>query len=61
MTQTSVQTISITRALAQVKSLNDRIARASNANFITTSLVVSMVLVPASRKLPQSWYPTCNR
>ena len=28
--------ISITRALAQVKSLNDRIARGSNANFITT-------------------------
>lgn len=28
--------ISITRALAQVKGLNDRIARASNAAFITT-------------------------
>lgn len=28
--------ISITRALAQVKSLNERIARGSNANFITT-------------------------
>ena len=28
--------ISITRALAQVKSLNDRIQRGSNANFITT-------------------------
>lgn len=36
MTQKSVQTISITRALAQVKSLNDRIQRGSNANFITT-------------------------
>lgn len=28
--------ISITRALAQVKSLNDRIARSTNVNFITT-------------------------
>lgn len=28
--------ISITRALAQVKGLNDRIARATNLNFITT-------------------------
>lgn len=29
-------TISITRALAQVKSLNDRIARSTNLNFVTT-------------------------
>lgn len=36
MTQTVSNTISITRALAQVKALNDRITRATNTAFITT-------------------------
>lgn len=38
MTQASAKTISVTRALAQVKSLNDRIARATGMAFVSNTV-----------------------